>query len=583
MPGLSSEWRITRSKNQVIELANVLASLKKVIGGISPNTENIVFDGMSYNTGDGKTIAIDKKFAINPESPLPDNQFDILVGLASHEAGHSNAGIMWPRCLHDTADRHKSSDQFGPDDFLSTAEEIYVDQMICKSFPVNYQYLSLARLAYSSPTINTDNINQVWLNKAVYNIQPGDTPADHAAVHTILDSLTQELSTRELDIYQRHELYEKVYDAILSLLDVQQTKDNLSEPSKGQMPDSLKDQFEPSDTPINSGSEPENTEDEDSENEESNKPQEPDNKEPELEDSSSFHNSQGDDHNNYDLDKDQELIEQVEKAIESGIQEISEELSKQVEDLDINPKDKEIIRDVLDKTDIIWQKAESEESNFILVPSFLKQLEWVNRIKNTFLKERIRGEPEGILDRRRLHRMLVSPNIYKKNHTRDRQKLDLVLLLDASGSMNSQKHREIYRAAEALYKIVPEAKVYSYGTYGDLIINNLVWDNKFHHVETYGGTPSGAALMATGLQNPNSLIIHFTDGGQNGALNVQRASTVLEAKSPKTQIVNILLNDGGHIPGYDDLPDNSITQHINSVDEFPAILKKAAEPWFKMR
>ena len=90
---LSEQWRVQKSTIPAIELANAIRGLQKVIGSVSPETEHIAFGGMSFNQRiqeEARRIVIDRDFALKSgEFPIPPEDFDVLVGLAAHEAAHT--------------------------------------------------------------------------------------------------------------------------------------------------------------------------------------------------------------------------------------------------------------------------------------------------------------------------------------------------------------------------------------------------------------------------------------------------------------------------------------------------------------
>jgi len=94
-PELSGSWRINKSSIQVIELANVLKALKKVIGTISTEQLNIAFNAQqdqSQYTASTKTLLIDPRFALEAKTfPIPTHDFDVLVAHGIHEAFHNHA------------------------------------------------------------------------------------------------------------------------------------------------------------------------------------------------------------------------------------------------------------------------------------------------------------------------------------------------------------------------------------------------------------------------------------------------------------------------------------------------------------
>ena len=80
---LSSFWRKNTSTQEAIELANLLKSLRKVVGHLGPNAGSVEYAGLSGN--DPSAIIIDPASAMG-SYPVAAKKADLLVGEVVHEA-----------------------------------------------------------------------------------------------------------------------------------------------------------------------------------------------------------------------------------------------------------------------------------------------------------------------------------------------------------------------------------------------------------------------------------------------------------------------------------------------------------------
>jgi hypothetical protein len=93
-----------------------------------------------------------------------------------------------------------------------------------------------------------------------------------------------------------------------------------------------------------------------------------------------------------------------------------------------------------------------------------------------------------------------------------------------------------------------------------------------------GGTPSGQALIATALNFPDRMIIHFTDGDSNGGFTTAQAFEIIRKKIPRVQIIDVQMRPRMYNRITDGLPPNVTRVTIQEVSEFPAVLQEAIKP-----
>jgi len=616
----SKDWRIKKSTIAPVEIAQGLNALRKTIGSISPNTEQVSFgkEGENSYNVEGKQIIIDSRFALESgQFPIPDKDFDVLVGLAVHEAAHS---IVDSDALPKTLSPY--SNIFNPTHYIQTAEEIYVDGYIARHNPIQYQYLHKARLAYDKPGLVTwDSFSSVWTATEIYP-EPRDMdkiPKWQHAVYVLLDALTSDLRTQDWPVELRGQRLQKYWDLIYKLLQVESTRAEVSkiELTGQQLPPELVEEFtaDPRElTPPDPTQEPSESEKSGSIEEGTGKPneteQDPDGEdiEPELtqeegvktednlEDTEpilfpeSSPNRNSEDEHNIPRSLPQALQEQVDQAIESGTEDLTSELQQILDEApEVRQSMKDILRESEEKAPTIFESGVSKELAGIPDPKLVKDITWIRDIKNTIARQVNRGQSRGTLDRRRLKRHYIDGKVFKTTKIYPRQQHKLQLLVDASGSMSANEY--IYEACYALIKVIPEAELLSYAnpleSHGTTV-THVNAKGIIRKIQTTGGTPTGRAMIVASMKHPNSLLIHFTDGQANRDIDPIEALTHIIAKRfPKVQVANIILN--AHTPRMRHKLEeywaprglNWTTEFIASIQEFPDALRRALKPWYQ--
>ncbi len=619
---LSSNWRINKSRIPAVELACGLKALSKVVGTIDPHSRQVVFGGMSANDLEGK-IFIDRRHALRTgQYPIDDKDFDVLVGLAAHEAGHDYS----ESCEPGIGAPLSQSPSFPWLGFWQCAEDIYVDAQIRADFPVQGKYIDKAREAYNAPddVIDWKNIQDVFMHTSLYgNPFKWDLiPPNHVAVFNILQALTTELKTKLFEPVDRIKLQQNFYEAICNLLRVDETREALTIPKKSITEGDMAGEYESggetvSDKDLSGKEEKDDITDKDStqDNNSNNGEDEDDDK---LDDSNNGEGHQdseredkdsgdgdtpgeglnphpGDFHNLSDIvystdgTREANLLKDVEKALQSDSVDIGEQIEELMQEvhgrtvshrLRVRPNTKRVGSS--DAVSVIYEKS----SNLILKDTpprqLMKELDWIKRLKNTIMDQTFRGESEGTLDRRRLHRHYTDNRAYKVSRRIDRTRLDITLLLDASSSMDNKL--DIYKAAQALHKVVPDSTVLCYDSMPNCTIQDCSHLGQMQEITPRGGTPSGRALLGAMIKNPRSLLIHFTDGESNVDLTPKDALEVIAQKYPKAQVVNIIMGqretsyrEEGQYPPDDR---NYKTVTIQTIEEFPDVLKEAMKAWY---
>ncbi|MCK7509449.1 MAG: hypothetical protein MZV70_39060 [Desulfobacterales bacterium] len=138
---LSSFWRKNTSTQEAIELANLLKSLRKVVGHLGTNAGSVEYAGLSGN--DPSAIIIDPAAAMG-SYPVAAKKADLLVGEVVHEA---LLRIEWSERVWKILEPFFAD--MGPialvkfQMIVKTAEDIYVDSTLEGS--VLGEYLAAAR------------------------------------------------------------------------------------------------------------------------------------------------------------------------------------------------------------------------------------------------------------------------------------------------------------------------------------------------------------------------------------------------------------------------------------------------------
>ena len=626
MEGKSDQWRVQKSTLPALELANALRSLQKVIGTISPETEAIGYSGMSYNALNGRTrvrqIFIDRTFALAAnEFPIPAENFDVLVGLAAHEAGHTvTEAVSDAVATNGNGDAKAIS---GPE-FVSLCEEIYTDNYIRRNYPVQYEYLEKARKAYDAqadkeghlPDFN--NINSTGIYKYVYKgtVSWDSIPPEHTQVYALLENLAAVLSNSDMAHYKRATLYQQSYETIRGMLGVHVSnlKKQLSKNfQEDDIPKSLRRRYGPSEQTMDFGDDLEPDEkdraagDSDDDAMTSDPMHGEDRPKPlaeeiiteQVEQRQIMHDTDKTDEERNDAKKKlkelgkqiplAKLLDEVQEHIESNTEDMTNQMVKIVEESNEGDSHRlEQITGSMNTTPTTHSNSRQPHMGKPVgeVMDLVKDLDWMKRIKNTMLRQTIRSQAEGLLDKRRLYKHNIDGLVYKKRHTLQQEDLELVLLLDSSSSMRSDSL--VYKAANALHTILPDAKILSYAEgRGTTKLEDCAWDGKLRRIIPQGNTPSGKALLVTAMKHPKSLIIHFSDGEANHDVRPRDIIPVIAKKFPKVQIANILENGSRlgiiEYAGDGKPHENSTVRSLSTLEQFPDALKEAIEPWYRSR
>ena len=151
-----------------------------------------------------------------------------------------------------------------------------------------------------------------------------------------------------------------------------------------------------------------------------------------------------------------------------------------------------------------------------------------------------RGLRTGKIDRRRLFRAVTTGTIFQESHAEFELLNDIILLVDATGSMAApnkwEKAEEIYQTLfSAIQAYNKKARLFAYNEVkGVCRITELFQRQKFYSILPHGKTASGEALIAVAQNftkgNKKPFIIHLTDGASNWGCGVENAITLCQRK-----------------------------------------------------
>lgn len=143
-----------------------------------------------------------------------------------------------------------------------------------------------------------------------------------------------------------------------------------------------------------------------------------------------------------------------------------------------------------------------------------------------------RGLTSGNIDRKRLHRAPTTGLVFHEKLRRFELHNDVALLVDCTGSMAEPtrwtKVEVIYQTIfSELVRYNPSARLFGYSERGSTCrLTELYRAGRFYSVQPHGKTASGEAIIATALtlrRSRRPLILHLTDGASNWGCGVPDA------------------------------------------------------------
>ena len=141
-----------------------------------------------------------------------------------------------------------------------------------------------------------------------------------------------------------------------------------------------------------------------------------------------------------------------------------------------------------------------------------------------------RGLRAGKIDRRRIHRVPTTGTIFQLRRSVFELRKTVLVLVDATGSMAApckwEQTERIYQTLfTAIHAFTPKARLFAYNEFKNTCrITELHRHGRFYSILPHGKTASGEALIAAALYlKKENLILHLTDGASNWGCGVTNA------------------------------------------------------------
>lgn len=475
--GISEYWRRNKSSVPALELARLLAGLRKLTGYLGRNVGSILWEGMK-SSQETSAIILDPA-VVRGRYPVPASKTDYVVGITVREAyrriewSEKAEKLAWEKVGRvEVAQRPKF------EQYLEMGERIYSDGLAGRS--VLGLYARVARLNDFQrarrnflPPPSVEELLYIWWVLAAGGEEDcGDVPGGERAVfyreplgilRSISGRLVRECGSGPGVLERcslRSDLYAEVWPHLLDHI-------------RFWPPDRRSVLSEGEDTGIL-------------------------------------------------LEPPTRIPEATLRAIEAAL----------AEDEDLTPE----VRKICDDEETVTIKT-----GRVLMPleeRLDRRLYW--RVKASLQlrskKRKVisRGLNSGKIDARRLYRAPLTGRIFFHQQMRYEMDDNIVLLVDASGSMWGPKWKNCQQVCYALYEALrelnPETRVFAYNEAFDVCyLTELSRKDRLYTVVPKGKTASGEAIIATALmlrrrpRRRRQLIVHLTDGASNWGGEVKHA------------------------------------------------------------
>ncbi|KUO73708.1 MAG: hypothetical protein APF81_02055 [Desulfosporosinus sp. BRH_c37] len=491
--GISDYWRTNKSPIETKELANLLRSTRRITNFIGPNVGNVIWNGM-------RSVSVETDIAIDPQLvlgryPIPSEKTDVAIGTVIIKA--LNQAEWSQRAIDQTFAIYAKSQadvNYKLKMFLEMAEQIYIDIISNRSVlglytekRRNSQFQETRRYFVQPPSLG-ELINIWWImgadrsgckyqkefSREIYSVRGYDLEEHYKGPLLLLNSIVKELIEE--------------CPKIGSVVDRCTYRVGLYSRIWKELKDITKfwtgDRFDPL---------------------MSQKPSE----------------------NNDILEGSSEL----QKTIQSKLaEEIEDNLNEEVFDLT-----EDIGRILGEGSEVVPIKV--TDNVIPLIDSVDRELMYKLYIAlRSHAKKRniyTRGLKSGKLDARRLYRAPINGNIFCYKKQELEMNSDVVLLVDATGSLGGPKWKLVQRIYHALFEAVnsfnKNTRIFSYSEVkGECTLTELTPSHgMFYTVIPRGKTASAEAIIATALMlkrnSRRPFIIHLTDGASNWGSEVKLA------------------------------------------------------------
>lgn len=477
--GISAYWRKNTSSVEATELANVLRALHKVAGHLGENVGRIEYVGMSH--GDAAGIVLEPT-PIMGEYPVPSTKVDFLVGLVTHEALHK---IQWSDRVWKLLEPAFAQAEpvplvifqkivyFGEDNFV----DFIADRMVFGQYTRKVRQGDFAEFKRKIPANvrSVDGLMYAWWVSTWEQPPAVMDPAFQPLLERLmaLNDELKALGRGSLGILRRCEERARLYEAAWR---------DLKDPVAGwKIFDKRLYWYrsgEARTAPVLAGEQPKKG------------PAGP---------------------------LPQGLIDEIETKLAAN-------------SVDITP----IIRSVVGYDNETVAPMSRWDFNFPAHPLIDRRL--VSRLRAIFQiyaarnKVRSRGLTFGRVDRRRLYRAPVTGRCFEAIDFIPDLDWNVMLLMDASGSMIGSKWRMVENAVANLHKALQgyrnRLQAYAYfESDGICMFSSLIKGRNLLSIPPNGQTASGQALIAAAYFMPKgrkqNMLIHVTDGESNFGVDVE--------------------------------------------------------------
>ena len=534
--GYSAFWRRDRSPIEVVELAKLLAGLRKVGSFIGNNLGTIVWAGMDYTDG----IALDPRPTMGVY-PIPADKTDIMVGATIRKALEKKE---WSERLKKFASEVSLPPpyayKFGL--YIDMCEQIYLDCLSNRNILGLYtekarqwQYSENAKQFIQPPTFT--HLLHLWWRIAAdrtdekYKTEYVDRSGGDVSGKTnltqfygkpmaILNSIVEKLIhecpaiegvTERLD--HRLKLYLSIWPALLGF--VKFWPGDRLDPFL--IPDTFREEVD------------------------------------------------GEDEDNKALKAVMtSYARQIESAIR-GKKSFTEDVMANVKNID------DVVE--IERNDLVMGAANKiDRELFQKLKLIIKAASQRRTVYN-------RGLTSGKIDRRRLYRAPTSGTAFHLKKNEFELLNDIIIVVDASGSMaDPEKWEQTETIVQTLFSAVkcfnPSSRMYAYNEVKNKCrLTEIFVRGGFFSVLPHGKTASGEAIIATALsmkvRHKKPFLIHITDGASNWGCGVKDAIDFCRRKK-----INLLTLGIGCSPaGKQALKKEyaSLVQFIDKIDELPNV------------
>lgn len=491
--GISDYWRTNKSPIETKELANLLRSTRRITSFIGPNVGNIIWNGM-------RTISVETDIAIDPQLvlgryPIPSDKTDIAIGTVIIKA--LNQAEWSQRSIDQTFAKFAKSQadvNYKLKMFLELAEQIYIDITSNRSVLGlytekyrNYTFQENKRYFVQPPSLG-ELLNIWWImggdrsgckyqkefSREIHNVRGYDLEQYYKGPLSLLNSIVRELTEecpKIRSVVDRCTYRVGLYSRVWS---------ELKEITKFW----TGDRFDPLMMQ---------------------KPSE----------------------NNDILEGSAELQKTIQSKLAEEVEaNLTEEVFDLTQDIDhILGEDSDVVP--IKVTDNVIPLIEPLDRElmyklYIALRSHAKKRNIFNR-----------GLKSGKLDSRRLYRAPINGNVFCYKKQELEMNSDVVLLVDATGSLGGPKWKLVQRIYHALFEAVnsfnSNTRIFSYSEVkGECTLTELTpTHGMFYTVIPRGKTASAEAIIATALMLKKNarrpFIIHLTDGASNWGSEVKQA------------------------------------------------------------